>query len=131
MANYNPNKNVHQKKKNSNYKGYVAAKQEAEAAKNPKPARPKVPFWVSFTMFAIFALLIVVLVLTNGVMKDNQYFAQGSMLIIGASCGVISFLNRFYQRENSKLQNGLSIALAVMAVVYVVMGGYGLWQLLF
>lgn len=127
----NPNKNVHHKKNNSNYKGYVAAKKEAEtAAKSARDNRAKQPFWVSATMVGVFVLLIVIVILMNGALKDNLVFGQASMLIIGVCCAVIAYLNRFGQRPDSKLQKGIGIVLTVMAVIYIVMGAYGLMQVL-
>ena len=127
----NPNKNVHHKKNNSNYKGYVAAKKEAEtAAKSARDNRAKQPFWVSATMVGVFVLLIVIVILMNGALKDNLVFGQASMLIIGICCAVIAYLNWFGQRPDSKLQKGIGIVLTVMAVIYIVMGAYGLMQVL-
>ncbi len=127
----NPNKNVHHKKNNSNYKGYVAAKQEAEAAaKTGRDNRPRQPLWVSLTMVGVGAVLIAVLILMNGALEGNAIFAQASMVIIGVCCGIIAYLNRFSTRPDSKLQKGLSIALTVMAVVYIFMGAYGLMRVL-
>lgn len=127
----NPNKNVHHKKNNSNYKGYVAAKKEAEsAAKNSRDSRPKQPLWVTLTMIGVFIVLIVIVILMNGALKGNEIFAQGSMVIIGSCCGIIAYLNRFSPRENSKLQKGIGVVLTVMAIIYIFMGGYGLIQVL-
>ena len=125
----NPNKNVHHKKNNSNYKGCVASKQAAEASKNTS-TRPKQPLWVSLTMVGVFVVLIVIVILMNGALKGNEIFAQGSMVIIGACCGIIAYLNRFSPRENSKLQKGIGVVLTVLAVIYIFMGGYGLIQVL-
>ena len=126
----NPNKNVHHKKNNSNYKGYVASKQAAEAAKKDFSARPKQPLWVSLTMVGVFVALIVIVILMNGSLKGNEIFGQASMIIIGACCGIIAYLNRFSPRENSKLQKGIGVVLTVMAVIYIFMGAYGLIQVL-
>ena len=125
----NPNKNVHHKKNNSNYKGYVASKQAAEAAKSTS-TRPKQPLWVSLTMVGVFVVLIVIVILMNGALKGNEIFGQASMIIIGACCGIIAYLNRFSPRENSKLQKGIGVVLTVLAVIYIFMGAYGLIQVL-
>ena len=127
----NPNKNVHQKKNGSNYKGYAAAKQEAAAAKvTTKHERNKLPVWVTITMIVIFAVLVAILVMMNSTMKDNLIFSQLSLIVIGLSCGVLFFLRRYTKQDNSKFQDILYSLLAVMAVVMTFMGGYGLYRLL-
>ena len=127
----NPNKNVHQKKNGSNYKGYAAAKQAAEAAKAAaKHERNKLPVWVTVTMIVIFVVLVAILVLMNTVMKDNLIFGQISTIIIGLSCGILFYMRNHTKREGSKFQDGLYIVLAVMSVVMTFMGAFGLYQLL-
>lgn len=127
----NPNKNVHQKKNGSNYKGYTAAKKAAEAERIAhRSDQAKMPLWVSLTMVAIFVILVVVLILMNSTFKDNSIFAQISSIVIGSCCGVLFYLRRFNVRPDSKFQKILYTVLAVMAVVYIFMGGYGLVRLL-
>ncbi len=126
----NPNKNVHHKKNGSNYQGYVAGKKAAETAKAKESAQQRQPVWVTVCMVVIFVVLIAMLVLMNGVMKDSAIFAQISTLVIGISCGILFYLRRFSKQPDSKFQKVLSIVLAVMAVVYTFMGGYGLLRLL-
>ena len=125
-----PNKNVHQKKNGSNYKGYAAAKQAAAAQHADKYERNRLPVWVTVTMVVIFAILVAILVLMNTTMKDNLIFGQIATIIIGVSCGMLFSLRRYTKREGSKFQDGLYIVLAVMAVVLTFMGGFGLYQLL-
>lgn len=127
----NPNKNVHQKKNGSNYKGYAAAQKEAQAAQaGRKPAKNKLPVWVIITMAVIFVVLIAVLALMNTVMKDNLIFSQVASMIIGVSCGVLFYMRRFTKSPDSKFQDILYVILAVMAVVMTFMGAYGLYRLL-
>ena len=127
----NPNKNVHQKKNGSNYKGYAAAQKEAQAAQaGRKPAKNKLPVWVIITMAVIFVVLIAVLALMNTVMKDNLIFSQVASMIIGVSCGVLFYMRRFTKNPDSKFQDILYVILAVMAVVMTFMGAYGLYRLL-
>ena len=127
----NPNKNVHKKKNGSNYKGYAAAQQDARAEKiSRQHEREKLPLWVTLTMVGIFILLIVILVLMNTAMKDNLIFGQISTIIIGVCCGVLFSLRRYSVTKNSKFQDALHIVLAVMSVVLIFMGGYGLLQAL-
>ena len=123
----NPNKNVHQKKNGSNYKGYAAAKKEAEAASaSRRHEKAKYPVWVTVSMAVIFVLLVVILILMNTAWKDNLVFGQIATIIIGACCGVLFSMRRYTKNPDSKFQDVLYIVLAVMSVVLIAMGGYGL-----
>lgn len=127
----NPNKNVHQKKNGSNYKGYAAAKREAEAAKvSKKHEKNKLPVWVIVTMAVIFIVLVAILVLMNTTMKDNLVFGQIATIIIGVCCGVLFYMRRYTKNPDSKFQDVLYVVLAVMAVVMTFMGAYGLLRVL-
>ncbi|MBE6919816.1 MAG: hypothetical protein E7469_09065 [Ruminococcaceae bacterium] len=127
----NPNKNVHQKKNGSNYKGYAAAKKEAEAAKaKGKVVRNQLPTWVSVTMAIIFVVLVGILVLMNTVMKESLIFGQIATIVIGVCCGILFYMRRYTKSPDSKFQDVLYIILAVMAVVMIFMGGYGLLRVL-
>ena len=125
----NPNKNIHHKKKNSNYQGYSSAQRAAEANKVANQ-RERQPAWIAIVMVAIFAVLIVVIVLMNGVYKDSAIFAQVASLIIGICCGVLFALRRFSKEPEKGFQKVLSIVLGIMAVVYTLLGAYGLIRLL-
>ena len=126
----NPNKNVHQKKNGSNYKGYAAAKKEAEAAKTRRSQQPRLPGWVTATMAIIFVVLVAVLILMNTAMKDNLIFGQIATIVIGVCCGILFYMRRYTKSPDSKFQDVLYIILAVMAVVMIFMGGYGLLRVL-
>ena len=127
----NPNKNAHQKKNGSNYKGYAAAKMEAEAAKvSKKHEKNKLPVWVIVTMAVIFIVLVAILVLMNTTMKDNLVFGQIATIIIGVCCGVLFYMRRYTKNPDSKFQDVLYVVLAVMAVVMTFMGAYGLLRVL-
>ena len=128
--NYNPNKNVHHKKKNSNYHGYSAQRTTESAKTDSQQKKPRQPLWVSLVMLGIFIILIVVLVMMNGSMKENAVFAQGATLAIGLCCATLVFLQHFSKEPPKGFQKGLSIVLAVMGVVYSFMGAYGLIKLL-
>ena len=127
----NPNKNVHQKKNGSNYKGYATAKKEAEAASaGRRHEKAKYPAWVTVSMAVIFVLLVVILILMNTAWKDNLVFGQIATIIIGACCGVLFSMRRYTKNPDSKFQDVLYIVLAVMSVVLIAIGGYGLMQAL-
>lgn len=127
----NPNKNVHHKKNGSNYKGYAAAQREAQAsAAARKHEKSKLPTWVVVTMAVIFVILVAILILMNTAMQDNLIFGQIATIIIGACCGILFSMRRYTKNPDSKLQDVIYIVLAVMAVVLIFMGGYGLLQVL-
>lgn len=127
----NPNKNVHQKKNGSNYKGYAAAQQAAQADKiSRRHEKNRMPLWVIIAMVVIFTVLVVILVLMNTTMKDSLLFGQIATVVIGVCCGVLFSLRRYTKTKDSKFQDVLYIVLAVMAVVLIFMGGYGLLQVL-
>lgn len=127
----NPNKNIHHKKNGSNYKGYAAAQREAQAAKaSAKHEKNKLPTWVVITMVVIFVVLVGILILMNTAMQDNLVFGQIATIVIGACCGILFSLRRYSKAKDSKFQDALYIVLAVMAVVLIFMGGYGLLQVL-
>ena len=127
----NPNKNVHQKKNGSNYKGYSAAQKETGTARTAaRYERKKYPLWVTVTMIVVFVVLVAILVLMNTAMKDNLIFGQIATIIIGLSCGVLFYMRRFTKSPDSKFQDILYVILAVMAVVMTFMGAYGLYRLL-
>ena len=127
----NPNKNIHHKKNGSNYKGYAVAQREAQATKaSAKHEKNKLPTWVVITMVVIFVVLVGILILMNTAMQDNLVFGQIATIVIGACCGILFSLRRYTKNSDSKFQDALYIVLAVMAVVLIFMGGYGLLQVL-
>ena len=127
----NPNKIIHHKKNGSNYKGYAAAQREAQAAKaSAKHEKNKLPIWVVITMVVIFMVLVGILILMNTAMQDNLVFGQIATIVIGVCCGILFSLRRYTTNPDSKFQDILYIVLAVMAVVLIFMGGYGLLQVL-
>ena len=125
----NPNKNVHHKKNGSNYKGYAAAQREAQTAATRRET-PKKPTWVTVSLVVIFVILVAILILMNTILKENLIFTQLATITIGMCCGILFSLRRYTKSEGSKFQDGLYIVLAVMSVVLIFMGGYGLYTLL-
>ena len=61
----NPNKNVHRKKKNSNYGGYTAGNYMAQKImdKAAQQERVQLPTWLKIWLGVVFGALLVVLVL--------------------------------------------------------------------
>ena len=63
----NPNKNIHHKKKNSNYGGYTAGSYMAQKImdKANQQERVKLPTWLKVWLGVLFAAVIVVLIWLN------------------------------------------------------------------
>ena len=61
----NPNKNVHHKKKNSNYGGSATGAYMAQKVveKVNKQERVKLPKWLNITLITLFAAIIITLIL--------------------------------------------------------------------
>ena len=124
----NPNKNVHQKKKNSNYQGAVMAKMLAD--KVSKQEKVKLPTWLKIVLAAIFALVIVVLILRLAVFKDNLMLSYLSSLLLGICCAVLFYTRKyFHKQKDSRFYSVVTVILAVMAVIYIFSGAVGLLSL--
>ena len=81
-------------------------------------------------MAIIFVVLVGILVLMNTVMKESLIFGQIATIVIGVCCGILFYMRRYTKSPDSKFQDVLYIILAVMAVVMIFMGGYGLLRVL-
>ena len=69
----NPNKNIHAKKKNSNYGGYSAGSYMAQKIvdKANQQERVKLPTWLNVTLGVEFAAVLIVLILRLTAFKDS------------------------------------------------------------
>ena len=79
----NPNKNIHHKKKNSNYGGYTAGSYMAQRImdKANQQERVKLPTWLKVWLGVLFAAVIVVLILRLTVYKDSILLNSLSSLL--------------------------------------------------
>ena len=125
----NPNKNIHAKKKNSNYGGYTAgtymAGKLAEKAKQQE--RVKLPMWLNITLIALFAAIAVTLILRFTVYKDNLLVNYISSLLLGVTCLVLFYTRRFkHTKKTGTMYTVVTVLLTVMGVVYTGMGLLGI-----
>lgn len=123
-----PNKNVHQKKKNSNYQGAVMARMLAD--KVAKQEKVKLPAWLKITIAAMMVAVFVTLILRLAVYKDSLLLTNLSSLLLGAICAVLFYTRKyFHKRKEGRLYGVITIVLAIMAVIYIFMGAMGLLNL--
>lgn len=61
----NPNKNIHAKKKNSNYGGYNGAAEKAHKAAEEKSTLNKLPTWMKVTLIVDIVVIVVLLILRS------------------------------------------------------------------
>ena len=128
----NPNKNVHAKKKNSNYGGYTAghymADKITEKAKNRE--RVILPKGLKIAIAADIVILIVVLILRMTVWKDNAVADYSTTLLLGLTCAGLFYIRKYYHKDKSGLYKVLQVILCVFGILYSAMGVIGLLNLL-
>ena len=111
----NPNKNVHQKKKNSNYAGYAGNPVTQKIIeKANQQERVKLPTWLNIWLAVLFAAIIVVLILRLAVYKDSILLSSLSSLLLGIESPVYKII---------------TVVLTVCGVIYTFMGAVGLLSL--
>ena len=95
----NPNKNIHAKKKNSNYGGYSAGSYMAQKIvdKANQQERVKLPTWLNVTLGVEFAAVLIVLI--------RKYK---------------------HTKKNSGLYTVITIVLVIMCLLYTTFGVLGL-----
>ena len=125
----NPNKNVHHKKKNSNYGGYTAGNYMAQKTmdKASQQERVQLPTWLKVWLGVVFGALLVVLVLRLAVYKDSVLLNSLSSLLLGLACLSLFYIRRFkHTKKDSTLYKAITVLLTICGVLYTVMGAVGL-----
>ena len=125
----NPNKNVHHKKKNSNYGGYTTGSYMAQKImdKAAQQERVQLPTWLKIWLGVVFGALLVVLVLRLAVYKDSVLLNSLSSLLLGLACLSLFYIRRFkHTKKDSTLYKAITVLLTVCGVLYTVMGAVGL-----
>ena len=128
----NPNKNVHQKKKNSNYGGYTTGNYMAQKImdKANQQERVKLPTWLKIYLGVVFAALLVVLVLRLTVDADSVLLNSLSSLLLGVACLSLFYIRRYkHTKKDSALYKIITVLLTICGVVYTFMGVMGLLTL--
>lgn len=125
----NPNKNVHHKKKNSNYGGYTAGNYMAQKImdKAAQQERVQLPTWLKVWLGVVFGALLVVLVLRLAVYKDSVLLNSLSSLLLGVACLSLFYIRRFkHTQKDSPFYKVITVLLTICGVIYTVMGAVGL-----
>jgi len=125
----NPNKNVHHKKKNSNYGGYTAGNYMAQKImdKASQQERVQLPTWLKVWLGVVFGALLVVLVLRLAVYKDSVLLNSLSSLLLGVACLSLFYIRRFkHTQKGSTFYKVITVLLTICGVIYTVMGAAGL-----
>lgn len=128
----NPNKNIHAKKKNSNYGGYTTGNYMAQKIidKAKQQERVKLPTWMKICLGLLFAGLLVVLILRLTVYKDSVLLNSLSSLLLGVTCLALFYIRRFkHTQKDSGLYKAITVLLTICGVVYTFMGAVGLLTL--
>ena len=128
----NPNKNIHHKKKNSNYGGYTAGSYMAQRImdKANQQERVKLPTWLKIWLGVLFAAVIVVLILRLTVYKDSILLNSLSSLLLGITCLSLFYIRRFkHTKKESPVYKIITVVLTVCGVIYTFMGAVGLLSL--
>ena len=109
----NPNKNVHHKKKNSNYGGSATGAYMAQ--KVNKQERVKLPKWLNITLITLFAAIIITLILRLTVYQDSAFLTHLSSLLLGLACGALFYIRKYkHTQKTSALYSIITIVLYVV-----------------
>lgn len=117
----NPNKNVHTKKKNSNYGGYTAGNYVVDkiGQKVKEQEHVQLPTWMKAALIADFAVLLVLLVLRLTVLKENAVVADITTLMLGVTCAALFYIRRFKHQQKTAMYKVIQVLLCVVAVLYI------------
>ena len=102
----NPNKNIHAKKKNSNYGGYNGAAEKAHKAAEEKSTLNKLPTWMKVTLIVDIVVIVVLLILRLGVLKNNAPLSYITTLFLGLTCAFLAYMRNYqYKEKVDRLQD--------------------------
>ena len=119
----NPNKNIHSKKKNSNYGGYTTGAYMAQKVAE----KVKLPTWLNVTLIAEFAVVLVILILRLTAFKDSAMMTHLSSLTLGITCGTLFYIRKYkHTKKTSAMYSIITILLVVMCLLYTTFGILGL-----
>ena len=125
----NPNKNIHSKKKNSNYGGYTTGAYMAHKVAETvgKQERVKLPTWLNVTLGVEFAAVMAVLILRLTAFKESALMTHLSSVLLGVTCGTLFYIRKYKNtKKNGALYSIITIVLVVMCLLYTTFGLLGL-----
>lgn len=125
----NPNKNIHSKKKNSNYGGYTTGAYMAHkvAETVSKQERVKLPTWLNVTLGVEFAAVMAVLILRLTAFKESALMTHLSSVLLGVTCGTLFYIRKYKNtKKTGALYSIITIVLVVMCLLYTTFGLLGL-----
>ena len=125
----NPNKNIHAKKKNSNYGGYTTGAYMAQKIvdKANQQERVKLPTWLNVTLGVEFGAVLLVLILRLTAFKDSSVMTHLSSLLLGVTCGTLFYIRKYkHTKKTSAMYSIITILLVVMCLMYTTFGILGL-----
>ena len=125
----NPNKNIHAKKKNSNYGGYNGAAEKAHKAAEEKSTLNKLPTWMKVTLIVDIVVIVVLLILRLGVLKNNAPLSYITTLFLGLTCAFLAYMRNYQYKKKSTGYKILQVILMLMAILYIYMGAMGIYTL--
>ena len=116
-------------RKNSDYKTTATA---ARQAQSQAPQKAAWPTKVKVTLGIMFGVLVTCLVVRLAVpsLQENQILNSATTLLLGLSCGALYLIRKDYPAPKpSKLDGVVNAVLIVFALVYGLLGVWGLLQL--
>lgn len=125
----NPNKNIHSKKKNSNYGGYTTGAYMAHKVAETvgKQERVKLPVWLNVTLGVEFAAVMAVLILRLTAFKESTLMTHLSSVLLGVTCGTLFYIRKYKNtKKTGALYSIITIVLVVMCLLYTTFGLLGL-----
>ena len=125
----NPNKNIHSKKKNSNYGGYTTGAYMAHKVAETvgKQERVKLPTWLNVTQGVEFAAVMAVLILRLTAFKESALMTHLSSVLLGVTCGTLFYIRKYKNtKKTGALYSIITIVLVVMCLLYTTFGLLGL-----
>lgn len=125
----NPNKNIHSKKKNSNYGGYTTGAYMAHKVAETvgKQERVKLPTWLNVTLGVEFAAVMAVLILRLTAFKESALMTHLSSVLLGVTCGTLFYIRKYKNtKKTGALYSVITIVLVVMCLLYTTFGLLGL-----
>ena len=115
--------------KNSNYGGYNGAAEKAHKAAEEKSTLNKLPTWMKVTLIVDIVVIVVLLILRLGVLKNNAPLSYITTLFLGLTCAFLAYMRNYQYKKKSTAYKILQVILILMAILYIYMGAMGIYTL--